>query len=146
MFSTTTEYALRAAVFLSEAGSQNQTSQRVAEATKVPVQYMSKVLQMLAEAGVATSQRGPTGGFALARDASQITLLDVVSAVEPIQRILECPLGLPEHAEQLCPLHRVLDDLARITEEHLRSRTLADVMAEPVVPLGITARGRNRKA
>jgi len=137
MFSMTTEYALRAAVYLSESGSVMRTSQQVAEATRVPVRYMAKVLQLLAEDGLAISQRGPSGGFTLAREPSAITLLDIVQAVEPIKRIRSCPLNLPEHEHQLCPLHRAMDDLAAQAERSLGATTLADVMTEPLVPLGI---------
>ncbi|NRA58202.1 MAG: Rrf2 family transcriptional regulator [Phycisphaerales bacterium] len=140
MFSMTTEYALRAAVFLSEWYGEVQTAGRVAEATQTPVRYASRVLQLLVEGGLATSQRGPTGGFALSREPSQITLLDVVQAIEPIQRIRDCPLGLAEHADQLCPLHRAMDAVAAKTEATLGALTLADVMTQQVVPLGISIR------
>jgi Rrf2 family protein len=114
----------------------------VAEATKTPVRYASRVLQLLVEGGLATSQRGPSGGFALSREPESITLLDVVQAIEPIQRIRECPLNLPEHAHELCPLHKALDSVASNAERTLGALTLADVMAQQVVPLGITVRGR----
>ncbi len=140
MFSMTTEYALRAAVFLSEWYGEVQTASRVAEATQTPVRYASRVLQLLVEGGLATSQRGPTGGFALSREPAGITLLDVVQAIEPIQRIRECPLGLVEHADQLCPLHRAMDAVAAKTEATLGALTLADVMTQQVVPLGISIR------
>ncbi len=143
MFSSTTEYALRAAVFLSEVTEGYQSSQRIAQATHVSVPYLSKVLQQLAEAGLVTSQRGPTGGFALSRPASAIRLLDIVQAVEPIQRIHECPLGLREHCGTLCPLHRALDNVARQVEATLGAQTLADVVTPPVVPLGLTVSGEN---
>lgn len=142
MFSMTTEYALRASVFLSESMGEVQTASRVAEATKTPVRYASRVLQLLVEGGLATSQRGPSGGFALSRAPTEITLLDVVQAIEPIQRILKCPLDLPEHARELCPLHEALDSVASNAERTLGSMTLADVMAQQVVPLGITINGR----
>ena len=140
MFSMTTEYALRAAVFLSEWHGDVQTAGRVAHATQTPVRYASRVLQLMVEGGLATSQRGPSGGFALAREPSQITLLDVVQAIEPIQRIRHCPLGLAEHADDLCPLHKAMDAVAAKAEATLGSLTLADVMTQRVVPLGISIR------
>ncbi|GAB4545417.1 MAG: RrF2 family transcriptional regulator [Phycisphaerales bacterium] len=142
MFTSTTEYALRAAVVLAEYREGYHTAQSVAEAAKVSVQYMSKVLKHLAEAGVAVSQRGPSGGFALAKPPSEITLLDIVQAVEPVERIACCPLGLKEHQHELCPLHKALDDLALMAQHHLCSKNLADMVAQPIVPLGITAAKR----
>ncbi|MEQ8315961.1 MAG: Rrf2 family transcriptional regulator [Phycisphaerales bacterium] len=144
MFSMTTEYALRAAVYLSERHGDVQTAGRVAEATQTPVRYASRVLQLLVEGGLAISQRGPTGGFVLAREPSEITLLDVVQCIEPIQRIRECPLGLREHERELCPLHKAMDDVAADAEATLGRLTLANVMAQPIVPLGISIGGRER--
>lgn len=137
MFSMTTEYALRAAVLLGEFEGQTLTSQRVAEVTHTPVRYAARVLQLLAEAGLASSQRGPSGGFTLARPAGDICLLEVVRAVEPFERIKSCPMKLPEHADELCPLHKVLDTVAADAERTLGSCTLTDVMNEALVPLGI---------
>lgn len=146
MFSMTTEYALRAAVYLCECSGSVQTSQRVAEATQTPVRYASRVLQLLVEGGVANSQRGPSGGFTLARPSDEITLLDVVQAVEPIQHICECPLKLTEHCERLCPLHTVMEDIATDAEDTLRGKTLADVMSQSLIPLGIQRRGKSNRS
>ena len=136
MFTTTTEYALRAAVFLAESPAR-QTAHSVAAATHVPERYMSKLLQVLVDAGLADSQRGPSGGFILSRPPRAITALEVVQAVEPIRRIETCPLGLPEHCPTLCPLHQLLDSLAGIAESRLGGTTLADLIGHPIMPLGI---------
>jgi Rrf2 family protein len=141
MLSLTTEYALRAATCLAAHGPRLLTSQHIAAATHVPVRYLSKVLQTLTEAELLISQRGPAGGFALSRDPATITLLDVVRAVEPIARVRSCPLGLAEHACTLCPLHAALDDLGRFAEDHLRARTLQDMIEQRVVPLGLKPGG-----
>jgi Rrf2 family protein len=118
MISQTIEYALRAMTHLAALPSgRTASSEAIAEHTKVPKGYLSKVLRDLVVAELITSQRGPSGGFALARQASKISILDVVNAVDPIQRIRKCPLGNPEHLA-LCPLHRRLDDaLGRIEKE-----------------------------
>ncbi len=137
MFSKTTEYALRAAVYLAARAGRTATSQEIARVTKVPVRYLSKVLQQLAACDVLTSQRGPSGGFALAGTAEQTSMLDVVQAVEPIARITECPLALAEHANCLCPLHQELDDLAAEVSRRLDAISLATLVRAPVVPLGI---------
>jgi Rrf2 family protein len=109
MISQTAEYALRAVVALgSERGAQ-MTTQQIASRTKVPPGYLSKVLQALGRAGLVEGQRGSGGGFALARPQREITVLDVINAVDPLHRIERCPLGRPEHTHKMCPLHRRLD-------------------------------------
>lgn len=89
---------------------------------------MAKVLQTLVEAGLARSQRGLGGGFTLLRPASEISVLDVVNAVEPIERIRTCPLNLDEHQAQLCPLHRKLDDALATVESAFASTRVAELV------------------
>jgi Rrf2 family protein len=131
MFSQTVEYALRAVVYLADQGGEPRTTAQVAEATKVPGPYLSKVLQSLGRGGLVHSQRGLHGGFTLTRTPTEMTIWDVVEAVEPLQRIKVCPLGLAAHRHRLCPLHKRLDDALAATENAFRSTTLADVLAEP---------------
>ncbi len=130
MFSQTVEYALRAVVFLAREAEPRTTGQ-IAEATQVPSAYLSKVLQGLSRAGVVHSQRGVGGGMSLARTPDELTILDVVNAVEPIQRIAVCPLGLSNHGVRLCALHQRLDNALRTVEQAFRDSTLADVLADP---------------
>jgi Rrf2 family protein len=131
MLSQTLEYALRAAVFLASEEGTPRTAQEIAAATSVPSGYLSKVLQQLVRGGIATSQRGLHGGFLLARAAAAVPILDVVNAVDPIPRIRSCPLGLAEHARELCALHRTLDDAYASIEASFAGSTLADLRGSP---------------
>ena len=78
------------------------------------------------------SQRGVGGGVTLTRRPAELTILEVVNAVEPIQRIKTCPLGLKTHGVRLCPLHRRMDDGPGDGRSGVRrDTTLAEVLAEP---------------
>ncbi len=90
MLSQTVEYALRAVVYLAGQGGEPQTNEQISTATKVPSAYLSKVLQSLGRAGVLQAQRGVRGGFSLLRAPAKLTILEVVNAVDPIQRIRTC--------------------------------------------------------
>ena len=138
LFSQTAEYALRAAVHLAQRMGETQTNQQIADATKVPAGYLSKVLQALAKAGLVRAQRGLRGGFVLARPAEEISALDVVNAVDPLTRIRCCPLELEEHGTNLCPLHRKIDDATAAVEQTLAQNSLADILMSPSAsrPLG----------
>lgn len=128
MLSQTSEYALRAMVHLAaleDGGSMN--SETIAARTKVPQGYLSKVLRDLVVANLIASQRGPNGGFALARPASQISMLEVVNAVDPLMRIRKCPLGNPEHLK-LCPLHQRIDAAIAQIEGEFSRTSLAEVL------------------
>lgn len=137
MFSQTVEYALRAMVCLASEAPQARTTQQVAEVTKVPAAYLAKVIQSLSRAGLVHSQRGIGGGISLARGPSEISILEVVNAVDPIQRIQTCPLELKSHGVKLCPLHRRVDNAMATVEKAFRATTLAEIIAEPTdsVPL-----------
>lgn len=130
MLSQTVEYALRAMIHLAALdGGVSTNSETIAERTRVPQGYLSKVLRDLVVAGLVNSQRGPNGGFSLAREPRSISMLDVVNAVNPIERISACPLGNPSHT-QLCPLHQRLDDALDMIERQFRDTTLAEVLAD----------------
>lgn len=105
------------------------SSELISQSTHVPAKYLSKVLRDLVIAKLITSQRGPRGGFALAKPAKDISLHDVVQAVDPFKRIESCPLGDPNHVK-LCPLHRRLDDAISLIEQQFRVTSLAEIIAE----------------
>ena len=137
MFSQKVEYALRAVVHLAHKAPAPRTTEQIAAATRVPRAYLAKVLQGLTHAGVVRSQRGVGGGISLIKEPSCLTLLEVVNAVDPIQRIETCPLGLASHGVRLCPLHKRLDHALASVEDAFRRTTLAEILAEPTesVPL-----------
>lgn len=132
MISQSVEYALRAAVFLAtKTDAAPATSAVIAEATRVPGPYLSKVLASLVKAGLVTARRGPGGGLTLSRSADAISVLDVVNAVDPLPRIRTCPLGLKAHGTRLCALHTRLDRAIAGVESAFRESTLAEIVAEP---------------
>jgi Rrf2 family transcriptional regulator, nitric oxide-sensitive transcriptional repressor len=130
IFSQTTEYALRAVVWLASHHARPQTTQQIAAATRVPAGYLSKVMQALGRAGLVNSQRGLYGGFTLARPPGSIRVLEVLNAVDPVQRIKTCPLNLKSHGRELCALHRRIDDAIAHIEKAFSESTLADLLAE----------------
>jgi Rrf2 family nitric oxide-sensitive transcriptional repressor len=131
MFSQTVEYALRTVICLADGAPSSFTTEQIAAKTLVPKAYLSKVIQGLCGAGILNSKRGAGGGVTLARQPNELTILDVVNAVEPIIRIRHCPLGLKSHGVNLCPLHKKMDDALATVEDAFRSTTLSDILAEP---------------
>lgn len=130
MISQTAEYALRAVVYLGSQTGRPTTTQRIAAATQVPVGYLSKVLQSLGKAGLVEAQRGLRGGYVLARPTDELTVLDVINSVDPLQRIEGCPLGLQTHGEGLCSLHRCLDSGIAQVESLYRGTTIEQLLQE----------------
>jgi Rrf2 family protein len=131
LISQTVEYALRAVVYLADHLEMPLTTQQIAAVTRIPQAYLSKVMQNLSRAGLVESRRGLHGGFTLSRSPEQLTIWDVMDAVEPLRRIRTCPLGLESHRIRLCPLHKKLDDALAQIEQVMRDTTLAEILAEP---------------
>jgi Rrf2 family nitric oxide-sensitive transcriptional repressor len=146
MFSQTSEYALRVVVYLASLDGRQATIPQIAVATRTPEGYLAKVLRNLALAELVRSQRGPQGGSVLARPATAITVYDVVQAVDSIQRITTCPLGIKGHGINLCPLHRRLDQAIAMVEDAFRKTPIAELVRTPAgsQPLCDVSVGRTR--
>jgi Rrf2 family protein len=131
MISQTAEYALRATVFLADQNGEPCTTAHIAEAAQIPQGYLSKVMQALSRHRIVNAQRGPNGGFTLRKAPEELTLLEVINTIDPVNRIHECPLKLPHHGTNLCPLHRKLDDCAQMIEREFGQTTVADLLKVP---------------
>ena len=131
MFSQTVEYALRAVVHLAQHAPNAQKTSEIAAATQVPLAYLSKVLQGLRAQKIVQLQRGVGGGVSLARPPQELTILDVVNAVDPIKRITTCPLELSSHGVRLCALHRRMDNAMLAMEQAFQSTTLTELLSDP---------------
>lgn len=127
MLSKTAEYALRTIALLGSEPGQSESADTLCERTKVPRRYLHKVLQDLVRANLVQSRSGPGGGYSLSLAADEITILDVVNAVAPLERIRHCPLGLPAHT-QLCPLHQELDQAYAATEQAFARVTIGEIL------------------
>lgn len=134
MISQTAEYALRAVVVLGSQHGQSMTTQEIAQASRVSTSYLSKVMQSLGRAGIVDARRGLRGGYVLVRPLEQLTVYDVVNAVDPLERIHHCPLGLSAHAERLCPLHQKLDDAVAMLESYFKETTIASLLKDRAFP------------
>jgi len=136
MISKTAEYALRAVACMGAQADHPMSGDTLAERTRVPRRYLTRVLQDLCAAGIVRSRPGPGGGYELTNSPSKLTILDVINTVDPIERITECPLGLKSHTS-LCPLHAELDRAYAATEKAFASVTIQALVNStgPVIPL-----------
>jgi Rrf2 family protein len=76
------DYAIRAAVELAAAGEGPTKGDRIAQAQEIPVNFLENILVDLRNAGIVASRRGADGGYWLARPAAEITLADIIRAVD----------------------------------------------------------------
>lgn len=78
----------------------------LAEELDISFHFLTKIMQVLTEARIMESFRGPNGGIGLARKAEEISLLEIVAAIDGMDMFEQCALGLPGCSEETpCPLH-----------------------------------------
>ena len=130
LISQTAEYALRAVVCLASHSESAMTTPKIAKITKVPSNYLSKVLQGLGRAQIVRSRRGLHGGFTLESSPDELTLLEVIDAVAPIQSIDKCPLDLERHGKGLCPLHKRLNYSIEMVKDVFGETTVRELLEE----------------
>jgi Rrf2 family transcriptional regulator, nitric oxide-sensitive transcriptional repressor len=131
MISQTSEYALRAIVCLALSPETPKTTADIAKITKVPEYYLSKVMLILAKNELVVSRRGLHGGYVLAYEPEDLSLLDVINAVDPIKKLESCPLKLQTHGTNLCALHKRINDSIESMEEVFRESTIKTILTEP---------------
>src|SRR5579885_2033191 len=105
LLSQTTEYALRAVLFIAARHPSTVRASELAEQLELPRNYLGKTLGALARAGLLVSSRGHTGGFRLSRSPSDIRLDEVTRAFAP-PAPRRCLVGLGPCGENpACPVH-----------------------------------------
>lgn len=126
LFSKGCTYAIRAALLVAvketKEGRKFIPIRELAEELELSFHFLTKILQVLTEAEIMESFRGPNGGIGLARSANSISLIQIISAVDGDSLFSECALGLPDCGEAIpCPLHqswsRRREELKRMFEK-----------------------------
>jgi Rrf2 family protein len=123
------DYAVRVMIHLAGQPAHTRASRAgLAEAAECPEQFLSKVLQSLTRAGLVVSHRGNTGGFELPVSRQEVSLLDVVEAIEGPVRLNLCLTSEEACVRRgSCPAHAVWADAQRAMLEVLRKSTIHDL-------------------
>lgn len=127
-FSTSIEYAIHGLVYLTRSSDKGPVLVGdIAKATRVPESYLRKVMQLLARAGLVASHRGARGGFSLARDAAEISLRDIVEAVDGSLPSYSCVKEKRRCIEVPCPVSAAFEAARRKMGEALSKTTIGDL-------------------
>jgi Rrf2 family protein len=128
IFSRTCEYAIRAMTYIAAKADGRVSSEEIAGAGDLPLPVLSKILQELTRKGLLESQRGPGGGFRLARSAELITLRDIVAVIDGLDHFLRCVAGLSVCSDEApCPLHTMWMGMRAQILASLETTTLAQM-------------------
>ncbi len=145
IYSRSAEYAIRAFVHLADVpGGKYAMVKQIAEQADIPSHFLAKILQQLARKGFLRSSKGPTGGFALRMAPAEITMMQIVDAVDGIADFNRCPAGLSEcNDQQPCGMHDSWKGLRQRIMEYLEKTTIAELAKS--LELKRKAQGRRAK-
>src|SRR5271168_3810988 len=146
MFSTKAEYGVRVMVELARrAGGEDGCPVPLAEIAAhdgLPLAYLEHLVARLRKAGLVDSRRGSRGGYMLARPATEITMAEVVEALEgsiaPIECISQAPDGSivcsrESDLDHVCPTKLLWTRVRMSIVQTLRETTLADLLVTPAI-------------
>lgn len=136
LFSRQCEYAIQGVLYLALKPEGEMTS--IKDLTKqldIPYHFLGKILQRLAHKGLLTSLKGPTGGFALGKPASAITLFDIVDAIDGDEFTRKCVLGFEEcSGKNPCSVHSTWGRMRDEIYQMLVSKNIAEMAKETRKP------------
>ena len=122
------DYAVRAAVELAAAGEGPVKGERISQAQDIPLKFLENILGELKHGGLVRSQRGTEGGYWLARPAGEISIADVIRAVEgPLASVRGEPAETLAYSGSAAPLNKLWVAVRANLREVLEHVTIADV-------------------
>lgn len=126
-----TDYGVRALITLAQSFPNGKAAPAISKDMDIPVGFLRQVLQELGRGGLVTSQPGRTGGYTLSKDPAQITLYDIIDALEHSKDEPACALdGGPCHWDRACAIHWVWMAAKDAFTEKLKGATLEQIAAD----------------
>ncbi len=131
IYSRSTEYAIRAFVNLAQVPEGKYAMvKQIAEQEGIPAHFLAKILPQLARKGLLRSSKGPTGGFSLRSPAKDVSLIQLVEALDGLTDYQKCVSGLTECTDDApCGMHDSWKLLRSRIMDYLEQTTIADLAA-----------------
>ncbi len=123
-------YGMRAALYLASSSNNKYISiKQISNDLDISPHFLTKILQELTRVDLLESQKGPTGGVRLKRAGDEVTLVEIVAAIDGMDLLTECALGLPGcGTAKPCPLHEQWADTRDEIKKMLQDTTLSDLV------------------
>lgn len=125
-FKASVEYGMRAVLYLAEKGS-ICSSREVADEMSIPRDYLIQLAQLLRNAGIIHARPGKNGGYSLAKDASEISMLDIFNALQN-DRLRAERKEAEDASDLLQDITAACSAVEREMEEHMSSITLQNMI------------------
>ncbi|MBL8101787.1 MAG: Rrf2 family transcriptional regulator [Anaerolineales bacterium] len=130
------DYAVRAVLHLARNGEGRTATSTIAEEQRIPPSFLAKIVSQLSIAGLLHTSRGARGGVTLARTPKEITLLEVIEAIDGPIQLNECVGDTGTCAfDADCPLRPVWCDAQEDLVKRLRGTNFADMVSNGKVPV-----------
>lgn len=126
----TTDYAIRMTLFLAILGTP-MGSEDISKQMGIPKQIIAQIAKPLRDAGIIATKRGVGGGFSLNRKPEEISLADVINAMEETTRINRCMEAdhyCSRDAAATCPVRKFYEGIQTFVDEAFSSKTIASLM------------------
>ena len=132
IFSRQCEYALQAVLYLASKPAEAVTSiTELAGKVEVPSPFLAKILQNLTHQRLLVSSKGRFGGFKLAKPSLEITLFQIVEAIDGSEFMQACVLGFPSCSDKnACAIHAKWSELREGIHDMLKCRNIAEMAKE----------------
>jgi Rrf2 family protein len=125
-----TEYAVRTVLYLAQQPKNEIVLKKdICRTQEVTPAFLTKILQPLIKVGIVSSQRGVGGGFLLAKDPGEITMLDILQAEEGLLKLNHCLVDADFcHRDGYCSAHEVWQETQQKMAETLKRHTIANLV------------------
>lgn len=122
-------YGIRAAIYIATQKNKQYVSiKEIADTLNISFHFLTKILQILTKKGIVNSVKGPKGGVTLRKKSNEITILDIIQAVDCDNIFDDCVLGLPGCSdENPCPMHSSWGVLRKDLREMLQKENIEDL-------------------
>lgn len=124
-----TDYAVRTVLYLAGGKDRTANATEIARAMHIPKSFLAKILQRLTRSRILTSSRGAQGGFRLAKDPSEISLLSIMEAIQGPACINTCAVD-EKHCKRTttCTVHPIWVKIRNDVEKELQNQTISGLL------------------
>jgi Rrf2 family protein len=144
MLSNSCRYGIRAIIYLAGKDPEHKTGiKQIGADLELPTPFLGKILQQLAKQKILKSMKGPNGGFSILKDPREISIYDIVIAIDGEANFTDCimhngPCRCIDRTKKPCPIH---DDYAKTRTELVelfKTRTVYDLVQKAMDPNLVT--------
>ena len=123
------DYGVRCVLYLARNAQEISSVNEIAKAMHIPKSFLAKIVQRLVKAGIVKSVRGVSGGFSLAKKPKNISILDVIKAIQGNAAINVCAIDKKVcRLSNTCSVHPIWVELREIIEKRLQEKNFANLI------------------